>query len=258
MSLLPPDLVHHVARELIERSRDIKHAPTLMREISPHPLPASAFAELNLPLSQWQLGESSPSSLWQKLNPFAAKIQTIDLNQLNQPAQPAAALVFAPLVLDAYADVLDALKQLPNWFSDDGVLLFATLGAGGLPEIVNAQPEWLDLLSHWPNIMDAGARLQDLRFGLPVLDVETVDLSYSDFDALWADVQAFVPSANNVTWRNRLHELYEQGLRQISLQVMYGQVWQVQAARHASDTHTVSLESLMAQLPHRKTFGEPS
>ncbi|MGL4766812.1 MAG: hypothetical protein ACRCV6_01820 [Formosimonas sp.] len=260
MSSLPIDLVQHVARELLERSQDIKITPTLMREISPHPLPARTFKTygLNAPLSQWRLGAAPAAPLWRTLNPFARQVESIDWHALTQPAQSDATLVFAPLVLDASAQRLQDLALLPNWFSTDGVLLFACLSAGSLPEIVNAQPEWLEQLTHWPNIMDAGARLQELRFGLPVLDVETVELSYSDFAPLWRDVQAFIPHLPPEPWRAKLSELYAQGLRQISLQVLYGQVWHIQAARRVSDTHTVSLESLTAQLPHRKTFGGQS
>ena len=266
MPQLPTDLVQHVARELLERVTSIKIKPALMREISAYPLPIHEFKSLgfNAPLSQWRVmtaqSEPEQGGWLRKLNPFRTVIESRRLDELlGDSHQPAASLVFAPLVLDGANDMLEAFAQLPNWFSEDGELLFATLSAGSLPEIVNAEPEWLELLTHWPNIMDAGARLQDLRFGLPVLDVETIQLSYRDFDALWADVQAFIPalnSTNQEVWRNRLQVLFANGLRQISVQVLYGQVWQVQAKKHVSDTHTVSLESLTAQLHHRKTFGE--
>jgi hypothetical protein len=261
---LPAPLVQHVARSLIERALNLKFSPSLMRELSSAPLPAADFSAIGLtaPLTQTALGAASERSVWQRLNPFARTAPALAWADLLEPSahQPAAAMVFAPLVLDGAPDVLAALQHIPHWFAADGVLFFAILGAGGLPELVNQQVEWLELLGHWPNIMDAGARLQELRFGLPVLDVETVDLTYVDFDVLWADVKCFLPKLNDFSpieqleWRAKLHQLFEQGLRDISLQVIYAQVWQVQAPRHASDVHTISLESLTAQLPHKKTF----
>lgn len=267
MSPLPKDLVQYVARNLIERSLSIKINPELIREISNHPLPTADFQSLGLsaPLEQWRVLSSGlpPKSLWQKLNPFHQKMPCFTQNELlTVNHEPRADLVFAPLTLDGVDNMLDKLSVLPHWLSDNGVLLLAILGAGGLPEIVNAQTEWLDLLGHWPNIMNAGARLQELRFELPVLDVETVALNYADFDVLWTDILIFVPALTamvneeQMVWKNRLRQLFEQGLRAISLEVIYIQVWQVSALRYNNGTHTVSLESLTAQLPHRKTFGK--
>lgn len=267
MSSLPKDLVQSVAQNLIERSLSIKINLKLVREISSYPLPKVSFQSLGMiaPLEQWQVSDSAlqSESFWQKLNPFYQKKRSHTQNELliTGNHEPRADLVFAPLVLNSVDNVLDKLSFLPHWFSSDGVLLFAILGAGGLPEIVNEQTEWLDLLGHWPNIMDAGARLQELRFGLPVLDVETVALSYADFDVLWADILIFIPvlmsmiDEKRMVWKNRLRQLFDQGLRVISLQVIYIQVWQVSAPHDNGGIHTVSLESLTAQLPHRKTFG---
>ncbi|TDR32577.1 hypothetical protein [Hydromonas duriensis] len=264
---IPAALVHYVAQGLIERSVSIKILPTLMREISPAPLPKTYFVQAGLTATcaQWQLSDRANTSL-----PLLERLKsTVGIGftrqtwaQLSTGAahQPAAQLVFAPLVLDAAEDVLQALACLPAWFADDGVLLFATLAAGGLPELVNAQPEWLELLGHWPSIMDAGARLQDLRFGLPVLDVEAVPLSYSDFNTTWHDVTAFVPALRHMDtasaepWKERLRHLFDNGLRDLSLQVLYGQVWQPTAPKSERTEHTVSLESLTAQLEHRRTF----
>lgn len=264
---LPTDLVQHVARQLLERSRDIKLLPKLIREISLAPLPVADFKAQHLiaPLSQWRLDglqNTASASLFQRLK--TALGQQLDAKSFSQlttksPHTPAADLVFAPLVLDVSDDILAQFEYLPNWFASDGVLLFATLSAGGLPELVNAQPEWLELLQHWPNIMDAGARLQALRFSLPVLDVETTPLEYADFETLWQDVCALLPilatmAANEQNiWRDKLAQLFTNGLRTITLQIMYGQVWQVTAPKDKRTEHTISLDSLVAQLDHQKT-----
>lgn len=277
--VLPIDLVHHVAHGLLERSVSIKILPTLMREISPAPLPPEAFVNegLTAPLSQWWLNAetadaAAPSfSLFKRLKQVLSKqVERTTWAQLSSgensgessrgTQHPPAQLVFAPLVLDASDDVLRDFACLPQWFADEGVLLFATFAAGGLPELVNAQPEWLELLTHWPSIMDAGARLQALRFGLPVLDVESVPLAYTDVATMWADVNAFLPALRNMdadaraVWHAKLQRLFDQGQRELSVQVLYGQVWQVRAPKQLSDTHTVSLESLTAQLEQRRTY----
>lgn len=263
---IPAALVQHIAHGLIERSVSIKILPALMREISPAPLSPDAFmqAGLSSPLSQWVLddGASQPSMFNRLKSVFSKSPERTTWAQLtaDELTQTPAQLVFAPLVLDTAPDVLANFVHLPKWFAKDGVLLFATLAAGGLPELVNAQPEWLELLTHWPNIMDAGARLQELRFGLPVLDVESVPLAYADFATLWHDVCAMLPALREMTgneqdkWRDKLQQLYNDGLREINVEVLYGQVWQIQAPKTHSGEYTISLDSLTSQLEHRKTF----
>ena len=265
---IPAALVHYVARGLIERSVSIKILPTLIREISPAPLPPDAFLSegLNAPLSQWRLNphHEAPtlfSRLKKTLN-VGSQVCNITWAQLiaSEPHQPTAQLVFGRLALETFGDMLRDFECFPNWCADEGVLLFAHFAAGGLPELVNAQPEWLDLLSHWPNIMDAGARLQALRFGLPVLDVESVPLAYTDCATMWHDVNALLPQLSAMDddsremWHAKLQQLFDQGLRELSVQVLYGQVWQVRAPKQLSDTHTVSLESLTSQLEQRRTY----
>ena len=160
----------------------------------------------------------------------------------------------------AAGDTLAALAQLPSWFAQDGVLLFATLGAGSLPELVNRNADWLAQVQHLPTIMAMGRRLQDLRFGLPVLDVETVRLGYDDAETLWQDVLHFCPSlptlsdAERSHWRVQTQTAFDEGVRQLSIEIIYGQVWQptVTAKELADDgVRTVSLESLTASLNKR-------
>ena len=269
-TLLPENLVHHVARELVQRADVIKLTLQRLREISPAPLPSDELkiAYPKTQIEQWQMVEVKPAqTLWQKLNPFAStRVQSHAWDEWKEFAPSGdAQLVFAPFVLDGlYAhDVLTNLDQLPQWFAPDGVLLFAMLGAGALPELVNRDAEWLAHLSHLPNIMDTGARLQALRFGLPVLDVETVRLGYSDTDTLWSDVLHISPSLRALDvvtqniWREKIHAEFAQGLRETSLQIIYGQVWQPSARVHDDGVRTVSLESLTSSLKNRPSMENP-
>ena len=260
---LPENLVHHVARELLHRAQVIKLPLRNLREISPAPLPVTELktAYPKMQVEQWQMVETKAAqNLWQKLNPFA-HIQTQSWDGFTPTAD--AQLVIAPFILDGlYAqDVLTNLEQLPHWFAPDGVLLFAMLGAGALPELVNRDSDWLAHLKHLPNIMDTGARLQALRFGLPVLDVETVRLGYSDADTLWTDVLGISPSLRALdepsqnTWREKTHTEFAQGVHELSLEIIYGQVWQPRTPNTQRDdgVRTVSLESLTHSLKSHRT-----
>ena len=266
---IPDNLVHYAARDLLRRAEVITVPLSAVREISPAPLPADELrrAYAKVAIEQWHLSELPPhaekKSLLHKLNPFAAndtpsRIAPAQLNAQVDNAQPAS-LVLAPFALDALSaeDVLASLAQLPSWFASDGVLLFATLGAGSLPELVNRNADWLTQVQHLPTIMAMGRRLQDLRFGLPVLDVETVRLAYDDAAMLWHDVLQLslslqaLPAAEQETWRAQAQAAFDDGLRQLSLEIIYGQVWQPTITQTDDGVRTVSLESLTASLKNR-------
>lgn len=260
---IPDAIVHYAARELVLRAQTIKLEGMHVLEISPAPL-AAADLKQSLPrkrVQQIKLTDApvNANGLAQRFKKLmgAVAVPEQGLADLSSLKPHAASLVLAPFVLDAASDVMASLAELPHWFADDGVLLFAMFASGGLPELVNAQPEWLDLLGHWHNIMDVGARLQALNFGLPVLDVETLVLNYHDADTLWGDVYHLLPAlqrmddASAAQWRAKLNGLFDNGLRQISLEVLYGQVWQPTAKKSAKTEHTVSLESLTSQLTER-------
>ena len=264
----PENLVQHVARDLLHRSDVIQLPFKKILEISAAPLPIEALktAYPKAQIAQWQMCEQLPKITMkqslQKLNPFANASLSAHAWDGFAPSADAQ-LVLAPLVLEGWGDdTLAQLADLPSWFAPDGVLMFAILGAGAAPELVNHDPEWLTHVAHLPNIMDTGARLQALRFGLPVLDVETVRLGYTDAQTMWQDIYHISPSlrglseAEQITWRERMDAAFAQGVRELSLEIIYIQVWQPSAAKIDTGVRTVSLESLTDSLKNKPTFKE--
>lgn len=260
--------MHHVAHDLVQRSQDIKVDHHHVCEISPAPLPytelKTVFAQSELRQIRWVSEHLQLKSQPEKqglLSRWARKIRgespVIDM-AITQAAdlEVKAGLVLAPFALDGLGDVLAHMGHLPDWFAVDGVLLFATLANGSLPELVNAYPECLDLLSHWRNIMDVGVHLQKLNFGLPVLDVETITLQYDSAQQMWSDLLGLIPmlremsSSQQQVWQGKVIALFERGVQRLSLEVLYGQVWQP-VHKEAQTEHTVSLESLTQQLQSR-------
>ena len=273
---LPDNLVQYVARDLLRRATIITAPMARVREISAAPLPLNELRAQygKTPIEQWRMVNhvrANQPSLWRKLNLFALNDAPQEVVWADGATQlkkmPPASMVLAPLVLDGLAsgltddgaagDVLTRLAELPQWFAPDGVLLFATLGAGAWPELVNRDEAWLTFVQHLPTIMDMGRRLQDLRFGLPVLDVETVRLGYADADTLWQDMCGIsprlraLPADEQAPWRVRLAAAFASGLRELSLEVIYGQVWQPTVASEDNGVRVVSLESLTASLNKR-------
>ena len=275
--ILPENLVQYVAQDLLRRAQVIQLDQPTVHEISPAPLPREVLraAYPKSEIAQWHVQHGSDATHkanWlEKINPFSngRAVKSIPSSVFANEIHTAkkAQLVFAPFIADGvYGDeLLTGLEHIHQWFSDDGVLLFAALGAGTLPELVNAQPEWLAQVQNLPNIMEMGRRLQDLQLGFPVLDVEKVRLGYDDAAVLWQDILNISPSLQRLSaneqsgWQHSLTQFFDSGAHEFTFEIIYGQVWQTQAELQKAEANgfqTVSLESLKASLP--KTSSEPS
>jgi len=94
-------------------------------------------------------------------------------------------------------DLPGTLVQIHRLLKPDGLLMAILPGAGTLPELRNICAETDAALhggiyprvSPFIDLRDAGALLQRAGFALPVVDSETVQISYSDMAALMRDLR---------------------------------------------------------------------
>lgn len=274
---IPDTLVHYVAHELWARSDIITTPVTLVRELSPAPLPLEVYRQSYAgDVEQWHMGGGlhpqdevdgvskavgmgwfgQIRSRWRNQSSDEARLKPLVKSWLSDEPILPAQRVLAPFLVDGWdaSQMLEQLARLPAWFAQDGVLLFAMLGAGAVPELINRDSSWLAHVQHLPSIMDTGARLQALRFGLPVLDVETVQLGYSEPETMWQDLYGLSPTLHQLTleeqaqWRTRLVQAFSEGVQILSFEVIFGQVWQPVLHKQDSGVRTVSLESLTRSL----------
>jgi NADH dehydrogenase [ubiquinone] 1 alpha subcomplex assembly factor 5 len=119
-------------------------------------------------------------------------------------------LIASALSLHWVNDLPGALIQLRRALRPDGLLLISLLGGETLHELRNALLEAeaeetggaAPRVSPFADVRDAGSLLQRAGFALPVVDADTVTVSYPDALALMRDLRA-MGEANALTERRR-------------------------------------------------------
>ncbi len=119
-------------------------------------------------------------------------------------------LVVSALSLHWVNDLPGALVQIRRLLRADGLLLAAMFGAGTLGELREAlalgesaeEGGASPRLSPFADVRDAGALLQRAGFALPVVDVDTITVSYPDAYALMRDLRG-MGEANAVGERRK-------------------------------------------------------
>lgn len=148
--------------------------------------------------------------------------------------------VYCNLVLQWCDDLDQAFGELRRIVAPHGLLLFSTYGPDTLKELRAAWRE-VDAFNHvnrFIDMHDIGDALIRAGFAEPVMDVETLTLTYADLPALTRDLKAL--GARNLTAgrprglggrarRQRLAAAYEtlrrDGRLPASFEVVYGTAW---------------------------------
>jgi len=122
--------------------------------------------------------------------------------RLDEEALPFGAasldLVLANLSLHWVNDLPGTLAQIRYALKPDGLFLGAVFGAGTLAELQTSLLEAeiavsggaSGRVSPFPDLRDTAGLLQRAGFALPVADLETLTVTYSDMPALLADLRA--------------------------------------------------------------------
>jgi SAM-dependent methyltransferase len=119
-------------------------------------------------------------------------------------------LVLSPLLLHWTNDLPGALLQLRHMLRPDGLLLAALLGGETLDALRRALMEAeiaeeggaSPRVSPFADVRDLGGLLQRAGFALPVVDSDTIEVTYGDALALMRDLRA-MGEANAVAERRR-------------------------------------------------------
>ena len=119
-------------------------------------------------------------------------------------------LVVSGLSLHLVNDLPGALVQIRRALKPDGLFLAALLGGNTLAELRHALLEAEEALeggasprvAPFADVRDLGALLQRARFALPVVDADTVTVTYADPLALMREVRA-MGAANALSARRR-------------------------------------------------------
>lgn len=159
-------------------------------------------------------------------------------------------LVFANQLLPWIGDIAECFAEINRVLRKGGLFMFATLGAGSLAALRDA---WASVdgdahVATLPDMHDVGDAL--LRAGLadPVLDVDTLTVTFSSMERLYADLSAcgarncLAGRRRTLTGRRRFDQM-ETSLRQggetsqlsVGLELVFGHAWGAGPRRPAGD-----------------------
>ena len=149
-------------------------------------------------------------------------------------------VVFANLLLPWLDDLPGCFREAGRVLRRDGLFMFSTLGPDSLQELRDAwaQVDSGEHVRRFPDMQNLGDAIMASGIADPVLDVDTLTITYQSVDKLLADVGAL--GARNsigdrrptITGKNRLQAFREQlagqrsdGVIRVTLELIYGHAW---------------------------------
>ena len=199
---------------------------------------------------------------WQRLLPFKAKqgrteLILADLSHTGL-APESVDLIWSNLAIHWHCAPHDVLREWSRVLKPNGLAFFSGWGPATAQEIrralalANLNTQTLPLV----DMHDLGDIMVEQGFADPVMDQETITLTYDHAESLLADARALGGNPNPTRraalttrhWRDRLLKALDQGrdndgkLR-LTLEVAYGHAWRGSVRRHAGETH-ISLQSI--------------
>lgn len=162
-------------------------------------------------------------------------------------------LAWSNLMLHWLVDPLPALSEIQRVLAVDGLLMFTTFGPDTLKELRRcfAQADALPHVHRFIDMHDLGDALVKAGFAEPVMDMETLTLTYDGIDALLRDLRVSGAQcalagrrrglSGKTLWA-RVHAAYEMHRRDgrlpATFEVVYGHAWKP-APRSTADSRTI-------------------
>ena len=112
-----------------------------------------------------------------------------DMVQLPFPER-AFDLIFSNQALYWCPVLEDVLSEWRRILVNDGLVLLSTLGPGTWPEIRGALPQEPDFAGKFPNLQHVGDALLSAGFLDPVVDTETIEVTFRSPQQMWSDLRA--------------------------------------------------------------------
>lgn len=150
-------------------------------------------------------------------------------------------LVWSNMALHWVAEPRAALAEFQRVLAPEGLLMFSTLGPDTLKELRAAAGD--ARVHRFADMHDLGDWLLAAGFAAPVMDMETINMTYRDMPQLFADLRA----SGQVNARaDRPRGLAGKGLRaafaragtRVTCEVVYGHAWKA-APRKSADGRSI-------------------
>jgi malonyl-CoA O-methyltransferase len=165
-------------------------------------------------------------------------------------------MIWSNLMLNWLHDTLPAIREMHRVLEVGGMLMFSTLGPDTLKELRAVMPAGIGERVHrFIDMHDIGDCLVQAGFAEPVMDMETITLSYGEFDALLADLRRAGATnastarprglAGKAGWK-RAREAYERlrtdGRLPASFEIIYGHAWKAAPKQIADGRSVINFE----------------
>jgi malonyl-CoA O-methyltransferase len=265
-----PWLHQEVARRMAERLAIIKLQPERLvdwwsfagagAEVLAGAYPKAQRIEVEPTAALWDRSEQGHVKPWWSLRRSAADRATVVLDSafeasLTEPTQ----LVWANMMLHAVADPPALLNRWQNALSTDGFVMFSCLGPDTLRELsaLYRRLGWPAPTMNFVDMHDLGDMLVRAGFADPVMDQETLKLSWADAPALLAELKTLGGNASpdrmvglrTPRWKARLEaELAKlqgpDGRLYLSFEVAYGHAFKALPKAVPATQTEVSLDTM--------------
>lgn len=179
-------------------------------------------------------------------------------------------LVWANMRLQGEVDPPALMAQWHRALAVDGFLMFSTLGPGSLPELreLHAQQGWGPAMAEFVDMHDLGDMLVHAGFADPVMDQETLTLTWATPEAALEELRGLGGNAHpgrfqglrTRAWGARLREALRsladpQGRVALRFELVYGHAFRPPAKAQVQPRTEVSLDAMreMVRSGRRKT-----
>ena len=262
----PPWLHAEVARRMAERLTLIRLQPRTLvdwwsfngasRGLLSQAYPQARVLRVEADAALQRPVAPAPAARWWRLRRAAAEAPALATGTLGAGS---AELLWANMMLHLAGDPQAQMRQWHAALAVDGFLMFSTLGPGTL-----AQLRELYARLHWPpphapfvDMHDLGDMLLHCGFADPVMDQETLTLSWADAEALLGELRTLGGNADPARsaglrtprWRRRLVEALQalqgpDGRLRLDFELVYGHAVRVAARPRVAEQTSVALQDM--------------
>jgi malonyl-CoA O-methyltransferase len=185
----------------------------------------------------------------------------------EQVAPGEAGLLWANMMLHLAADPVALLQKWQQVLTVDGFLMFSTLGPGSLQGLrrVYAGLGWPVPHAPFVDMHDLGDMLLHAGFADPVMDQETLTVTWPDVDALLHELRGLGGNADasrgaglrTPRWRERLVTALQQlqgsdGRLRLDFEVVYGHAFRAAPKPRVAPQTSVALEDMRTMVRSRR------
>ncbi len=183
--------------------------------------------------------------------------------RLDDPPPGAAQLLWANMMLHAVADPPALMARWQRVLAVDGFVMFSCLGAGSLRVLGELYRErgWAAPAPAFVDMHDLGDMLVQAGFADPVMDQETLTLTWDSPQALLAELRSLGgnasparwPGLRTPRWRDRLHDALRtlagpDGRLRLGFEIVYGHAFKAAPRVPLASQTTVTLDDMRDQL----------